>query len=637
MSGIAGIFHLDGAPAEPELLRKMADALEYRGADGVRVWHDGPVGLVHRHFWTTPEDVGEEQPICSADGRHWITADARIDNREELIPFLTAQGYLTREIPTDAQVILAAYAHWGQDCAYHLIGDFAFAIWDVDAQSLYLARDTMGLRQLCYTVEGDTLYFGTTIGALLAALPQAPALNGKLIEDFLRKDYRLWYCQTVYQGLFWLPPAHILTVQGGKVRQKLYYTFAQHDPGYASADEWVEAFRSLFQEAIRCRLRSPTPVGILVGGGVDSSSVSCVAHRLHRGDATLPPVRLYSAVFDETPEADEREHLATVEACCPDFTVTRIPGDRLWALRAFGDDDGFPLDGPEAYTERGMSLALAGAAAADGCRVILMGEGANQILGHGAYYQMSALRDVDLRDWPREFKFFWSGFEIYKEGLDLSWFGMLARFCAPYCLPTAVRRILHAIRPAAGPDWLNRRYHNHESQCPLDEAFLMPPGLTASAQVAYRETHSAFIMALYHTVDRTLAYAGVERRLPFLDRRVMDLLLVMPPKLRFWRGHDRVILRKSMRGILPDSIRLRRDKACLLDLVHRGLREERPRIEALLSRPQAEALGFVNGERLRRTFDDYWQGRNQDMNLRQPLCLEAWLRARSDDEQGAGP
>ncbi|MBC7260570.1 MAG: asparagine synthetase B, partial [Chloroflexi bacterium] len=271
MSGMAGIFHLDGAPVDPELLYKMAQALQYRGKDGSKVWHDGTIGLVHIHFWTTPEEVGEEQPICSEDGRLWITADARVDNREELIPLLCAEGYLKKEVPSDVEIILAAYQRWGEDCAQRLIGDFSFAIWDAQARRLFLARDVIGIRQLYYAVMDEVFYFGNTIGAVLAALPRQPALNRPLIHEFLRGSYRRWICQTVYEDIQRLPPAHHLVVDGGVPKPKLYYVLGSGPvPRCTSDEDWLQAFRELFREAVRCRLRSITPIGISVSGGLDS-------------------------------------------------------------------------------------------------------------------------------------------------------------------------------------------------------------------------------------------------------------------------------------------------------------------------------------------------------------------------------
>ena len=122
MSGIAGIFNLDGSAVNQGQLSRMADSIKGRGPDGIKIRIEGSIGLVHSHFWTTPEDMGEEQPISDTGGRYWIVADARVDNRGELLPLL--RRYLTKGEPTDAEIILAAFQHWGDDCAQHIIGDF---------------------------------------------------------------------------------------------------------------------------------------------------------------------------------------------------------------------------------------------------------------------------------------------------------------------------------------------------------------------------------------------------------------------------------------------------------------------------------------------------------------------------------
>ncbi len=391
MSGIAGVVDLGGLPVEPGLLGAMADAVRHRGPDGLKVWHDGPAGLVHSHFWTTPEDVGEAQPISSSDGRYWITADARIDNRDELIPDLRRAGTLRSAVPSDGEVILAAFQTWGDDCAARLVGDFAFAIWDAQSRRLFAARDVIGLRQVCYAITNDRVYFANRVGAVLCALPQQPELNRELIEDFLRNEYLRWITETVYRGIHRLPPAHTLIASRNGTEIREYYRFgSQPPPRYATDSQWIDAFRRLLDEAIRCRLRSNGPVGVLMGG-LDSSSLACRAHAMLEAGADLPKVTLYSAVYDDTPGADEREYIAAVAAHCKGFEAKQIVSDALWALRPDEAGNGDLMDEPDIAAVRVHTLTLLRAPAKDGCRVVLGGEGANQVLGHGVYYMPSAL------------------------------------------------------------------------------------------------------------------------------------------------------------------------------------------------------------------------------------------------------
>jgi asparagine synthase (glutamine-hydrolysing) len=608
----------------------MADVMAYRGPDGSKTWQEGPIGLAHCHFWTTPEDAGEEQPVGSADGRLWITADARVDNRRDLIPALEARGFLGRSAPTDAEVILAAYQCWGDDCARHLIGDFAFAVWDAPAQRLFMARDVFGIRQLYYALVDGRLCFATAIRGVLAALERRPALNRGLIEQFLRASYQPWICQTAYDGVMRLPPAHHLTAtRDGLSRPQLYYVLgARRAPRPSSDREWCEAYRAYLEEAVQPRLRSTTAVAISVSGGLDSSSVACVAHELSQQRLALPQVRLYSAVFSETPRADESEYFDAVAARCNRFHSTRIVADDHWALREFGGDGGFPLDEPESYSLRSLNLALLRASASDGCRVMLVGTGGDHVLSKELYSEPAALRGVAWQDWPLEVKY-------YHRSAGMGWAALLLRAYVKPLLPAPVARlaeVLYAARAASSRPWLNGSRPSSNGQCcSLDERYFGPRGLSAAAEVMHRVARRAREVAAHSALDVCAAYAGVELRSPFWDRRLVDFLLGIPHHLRAWRGVDRVIARESLRGVLPEVVRRRSSKAHFGDLTRRGLRErERPRIESLLREPRAEALGLLDGRLLGDAFQAYWRGEtHRHQEIIRPLYLEAWLRTGS--------
>jgi asparagine synthase (glutamine-hydrolysing) len=621
VSGICGIVNFDGAPIDPELLKKMAEAMRYRGPDGINVWHDGAIGLAHCHFWTTPEDVGERQPISSPDGRCWIAADARVDNRAELMTQLRSNGaYPLDTTPTDAQLILAAYARWGEECAHHLIGDLAFAVWDSAQQKLFAARDVMGIRQLYYTVADGTLYFATAIGAVLAGLPQRLPLNRPLIEAFVKGSVQQWVSQTVYEGLYRLPPAHTLMAKDGEIGQpRLYYVFgSQSPPGCRSDQEWIDAFRSLLDEAIRCRMRSTGPVGFAVSGGLDSSALACAAYELRQRQPSLPEMRLYSTVFEETPESDETEYFDAVADFCAGAPSTRIPGDGLWALREFGTDGGYPLDEPELYLLRSHTLALVRPLVADGGRVVIWGEGGDQISGTGMYLYRSALRGVGWRNLRTELPY-------YQAKSQSSALSLLLR---AYLWPWPRSRFQQLLIALRTRDW---RLSSCGYEKSLEPAFIDPPRLKPSAQIIHHCVRAPFSLARYSMLDLTMAFARAEWRLPFLDQRLVGFMLHAPHHLIAWRGVRRVILRESMHGTLPEKVRTRADKCHFEQLIRRGLGQERGRAEALLTNSRAAAPGFLDTKTVQRIIQEYLDSQNTSAGqISKALCLEGWLRAIED-------
>jgi asparagine synthase (glutamine-hydrolysing) len=177
MSGIVGIVNLDQAPVDPPLLQRLTDFLAFRGPDAQETWTDRHVGLGHTALWTTFESERERQP-SSLDGQVWITADARVDDRAGLIPQLESQGRTNLAEATDSELILHAYHAWGESCVEHLIGDFAFAIWDGRERHLFCARDHLGVKPFYYAQLGDSVIFSNT----LDCIRQHPAVSDKLNE-----------------------------------------------------------------------------------------------------------------------------------------------------------------------------------------------------------------------------------------------------------------------------------------------------------------------------------------------------------------------------------------------------------------------------------------------------------------------
>ena len=183
MSGICGIIDFSGAPVEGKVLSRMAKAASYRGPDGIRYWTKGNIGFAHLALNITPESVQERQPIVNQAGNIILSADVRLDNRRELISDLTDGGWLKQEEPGDAELIMAAYLCWGSECAEHLLGDFAFGLWDGLQKRFFAARDAMAMRAFYYRVEPQRLLFTTEVKQILA-VPGVPVNIFEYIDRY---------------------------------------------------------------------------------------------------------------------------------------------------------------------------------------------------------------------------------------------------------------------------------------------------------------------------------------------------------------------------------------------------------------------------------------------------------------------
>jgi len=619
VSGVGGIVQLDGSPVEGVLLSRLASGLQGRGLDGVRVWSEGPVGLVHAHFWTTPEELGEQQPVSAGDGHPWLAADARLDNRGELLALL--RDTLRSKTPTDAELILAAYEKWGEACAKHLVGDFAFLLWDARRRFLLCARDPIGMRPLHYCREGQRLILASSVEAVLRALDSPAPVHEALLRDLLVWRFDRFVDETAYQGVRRLPPSHQLAVTVDRVSLSRYWTFgAEPQPQFRRESEYCEYFKEIFLDAVRARLRSVTPVGMLVSGGLDSSSIACAAEHLLESGAANASTRLYSCVFEESPGAEEREYAEEVARRCVRAPAAFLPSDDCWGLREFGEADGYPQTEPELSVSRALVLRPVRAAYADGCRVLLSGIGGDQVLGGEPYHTPVMLQDVDFLRIAREIPHF----------LRYSRLSLRALLIEAYLRPAA-----RALRHATWGRFRSRSPARHHDLLPP------PPLGSHAARSSYRSLSDGTFSARLLALDTAASFVGVEWRLPFLDRRLIDFVLALPERLRFRDGLIKFILRQPLEGILPEKVRWRTSLAHFLELEERGLRDrERPRVQALLKDSIVLGKGWLGRDHLVRQWENYLAGeapltdRGHQIGF---LCLESWLRQRESRSTESTP
>jgi asparagine synthase (glutamine-hydrolysing) len=633
MSEICVIVNLDGAPADAAALQRMAEAARHRGSGEINYVVEGSVGFAHNPLNTTPESLREHQPLRSADGSLWLAADARVDNRQELIHDLGARGYVQEKDPTDADLILAAYQCWGAECPARIIGDFAFVIWDAAQRRLFCARDAIGIRPLHYCQVGQRIFVASAVGAIVAGLGARPPINYALLQDFIAGEFERWTHETAYKEIYRIPPAYCLMVRSDDHSWKRYWTLgAQDTANYRRDVEYVERFRELFEESVRVRLRSSEPIGIRVSGGLDSSSIACLTDHLVESGLVSVSAKLYSSVFEDTPGADERMYLEAVLRKCDRLEAILVPGDDCWALREFGDDDDYPLDEPEIDANRLQSVKGLRRAYGDGCRVIMSGHGGDQILRGDAYYVTALLKGVSLLRLPAELPHFarCSGHSISSL--------LISEYVRPFLRSRGIARIIRKVVRRGAVAEADDGFLSGPSQEALawPEPLPLPRLSTRSAEMSYHHlTRGAFSALLVH-ISRLSRYMGIEWRLPYLDRRVIDFVLAAPSRLLFRNGLDKYVLREAMAGILPAAVRGRINHAHFGELYVRGLHDkERARVHDLQQNSRIARLGLVNEQRLLAVWDSYWRGSPSGYGLTRSLArtlmAEAWLRSLEKD------
>ncbi|MBK8358821.1 MAG: asparagine synthetase B [Comamonadaceae bacterium] len=309
MSGIAGIIHFDGRPVEPGQIEAMTAAMHARGPDGIHHWRKGNVALGQCMLRTTPESLEETQPLTNEDHSLALVMDGRVDNYEELRRELLGKGAVLRT-RADAELVLRAYEVWGEDCPDRIIGECVFFIWDAREQRMFAARDAAGTRHFYYHQGKGWFAFASEIKGLLT-LPIMPRLNESRLLDYLVEEFdRDDQVGTFYRGIDRMPAAHAMSITDQGVETWRYWN-PQNLPAlcFTSMEECAEAFLEQLRIAVKCRLRSTGPVGAMLSGGMDSSSIVGLISKEFRADLTQP-LKTFSLI------REDREN-------CPDWRAIK--------------------------------------------------------------------------------------------------------------------------------------------------------------------------------------------------------------------------------------------------------------------------------------------------------------------------
>ena len=376
MSGMVGFFGRDGAPVDRPLLRSLTHYLSFRGPDARETWTDGPIGFGHTLLRTTNESLAERQPL-SLDGRFTIVADARIDCRAELLTALADAGRKVRHAAPDSELILHAYAAWGEACVEQLRGDFAFAIWDARCKTLFCARDHFGVKPFYYAELGGTFAFSNTLECLRLHPKISEELNEAAIADFLLFGMNCDLTTSTYRDVRRLAPAHCLIVTATEVRTRRYWSAPTNGHiRYRRSDEYVEHFQALMRAAVSDRLRTPR-AGIMLSGGLDSSSIAATARELSTEAGGTIDLRAYTVTYDSL-IADRDGKYAREVAEFLKMPMRCLPIDGLGLFERWDDSE---LSWPEPVDDPFFAglfdqFRMVGAE----CRVVLEGEGMDNLM-----------------------------------------------------------------------------------------------------------------------------------------------------------------------------------------------------------------------------------------------------------------
>jgi asparagine synthase (glutamine-hydrolysing) len=629
MSALAGIFNFNNEPLREEQREQLLilwNSLEERGPDGGDVVVKGPVGMSYRAFHTNRESRLERQPFIGANGEV-IVGDLRLDNRDELIPKL--RGLLRRgpgEI-TDIELVMAAYQRWGELFPLHLVGEFALMLYDPNNPKVLLARDHIGARPLYYHCDKDRLICSSELGPLLDVAGIPLEVNDEFIAGYLMYDPEPEL--TAYKNIHSVKPFHVMTFScDGRMNEKRYWDLSSIKPiRYKNDAEYEDEFNFHFGNAVRGPLRTDRPVFSDLSGGLDSSSIVCVAHQaIQQGEVQAPELTTVSLVSSGSPSSDQRKYIRYVEEHIGQ-SGHYIEEDHYPLLSTLSVENALPTLNPLLFCEakhRRLSRLMRDAKA----RVLLCGVGGDEIT---CSYSDPAPELTDLlvslrlgklrkrlRAWSRRQK---------KPYLTVLWQSVILSL-----LPRSFRLRNQLRKVPLSLTFLKDRF---VKQMSLNERVCVSSPFDCNLPSAKDQalgfwTAVRGIAAGYRT---EVTYGKISY--PFLARPLVEYMQAIPHTQMVQPGESRLLMRRSLKDVLPVKIVNRRGKGNPEEVIARAFVREWPRLRPMLTNGRVGLRGYVDESSLVSALECYRLGVSAPVGiLIKLLTLEVWLRGLENREAG---
>ncbi len=632
MCGIAGILEFGReARASATALREMCGMISHRGPDDDGFYTDGPAGIGMRRL-SIVDVAGGHQPLSNEDGTLWLVFNGEIYNHLALRDPLIARGhhYSTR---SDTETVIHLFEEYGEDCVQHLRGMFAFAIWNRNTKTLFIARDRLGIKPLYYKLTSDRLLFGSEIKAVLAHGGSRPEFNRAALPEYLAFGY-LSGQETFYDGILKLLPGHTMTIgPDGQARIRQYWDLDASKP-HESRDEtyYVKTYRELLEGAVNSHLMSDVPLGVFLSGGVDSSAVAALMTKIRREPVETFSVGYTEQTYSELPFARAvSDHIHSRH-----HEVLVSEQDFFAALQHLIWHEDEPIVWPSS-----VSLYFVARLARERVTVVLTGEGADETLAGYTRY----------------------AFTLKNSAMDRAYRSVIPSFlrrglrnavASSSLLGTKLRRKLeHTFLAKDGDSWASFYFDNFFSAfsgAEQDELLTSEFAREAPPNSAYKNVvdywdHSSgellqrllytdiktYLVELLMKQDNMSMAASIESRVPFLDHVVVEFATRIPREVQIQGLAGKRILKKAVEDLLPHSI-LYRPKlgfptpwsgwlaGSRLESIRDLLLEPRSLKRGYFRREAIEKLFTEHRARLRDNYDRIWRLLNLELWHR--VCLE---------------
>ncbi|MCD5398006.1 asparagine synthase (glutamine-hydrolyzing) [candidate division NPL-UPA2 bacterium] len=630
MCGICGIVNFKGKPINREVLGRMGEVLRHRGPDDEGMYVSNSklktqnsklnIGLGHRRLSVIDLDTGH-QPMSNEDGTVWIVFNGEIYNFQDLRLDLEKKGYrfFTR---SDTEVIIHLYEEYGTDCLKFLRGMFALAIWDERKGRLFLARDRVGQKPLCYIEHKGQFIFASELKSILQ-VPRIPReINLEAMHHYLTYQY-VPAPLTMFQGIKKLPPAHFLIWEKGQVRIERYWKLSFQPGMIKSEDDCREGVRTLFEEAVKLRLVSDVPLGAFLSGGVDSTAVVGMMSRLSNR-----PVKTFSIGFEEKAynelefarlaakyfKTEHHEFIIKPEAL-------KILPKLIWHYNEpFADSSAIPTYYVAEKTREYVTVALSG----DGGDESFAGYPRYRAVKLAEYYQRLPvwLREKLIRKWAEklppsfEAKTFRRRLKRFLGAISLPPERRYARWVSFF--DERMKEELYSSR-------MKKATKGIDSFAYLENVYEEADGSDFLAKTLYVDMKTYLPDDLLVKVDIATMAHSLEARSPFLDHKLMEFAASIPSHLKLKGLTGKYILKKSLRDLLPPPIRRRSKMGFGVPISHWFRNELKDYLSQVLLSEGSLKRGYFQEGYIRRLLNEHCQGSHDHGNcLWALLNLELW-------------
>lgn len=610
-----GRCNFDGEPIDPGLLERVRPVLAPYGPDVETRLCEQSIAIVFRGFWTTKESRAEIQPHRVGSGVV-ITWDGRLDNRADLLAALSIE---LSPGCSDVEIVGEAYKQWGTACFPKLVGDWAVSIWSQRDRTLTLAKDSVGVRPLFYLPRRDHIVWCSTLEPLVLLNESSIRLCEEYIAGWLSALPAPNL--TPYCGIHAVPPASLVRLSQGKQFISRYWSFdSSKATRYATDSAYEEHFRAAFAESVRRRLRSDTPILAELSGGMDSSSVVCMADRLiSQGEAKGPSLDTVSYYDDSEPNWDERPYFAVVEARRGRIGChIPVAHDELGNL-SFEPTHRSGTPGSPCRSR--ASAQLAEYMSSRGHRVLLSGVGGDEVAG-GVPTPLPELEDLLASGRVRQLA---HRLKIWALNKRKPWHYLLWETVRAF-LPRDVAGAAEQFRPLP---WLDQRFARRQRQALVGYARRVK---LFGSLPSFQENLTALRGLQRQLACTTESHDPLyEKRYPFLDRTLLEFLYSLPPEQLVRPGQRRSVMRRALRGIVPDELLDRRRKAYAARALMVTVSANWTHLENISQGMIAASLGIVNEIAFAKILEEVRSGKDVPIvSVMRTIGLEFWLRHLDD-------